>query len=265
MGCLIKTIIGFITFVFICVLLVFGAVWAFKEYAPGVVAGEFKAATGFNITTEDIDFSLGKGVVDVHGLQLQNPEGWPEAEFITVDQVRVDLDPASFKETASNATIDEIIVDIGDVNLVTTSDAQNNAALFFSRLGAKPPSSERPFTIKRLVLAIDNIRVADYSSGEAKVSVIPVNARLERENVTEQNLEQVMKDFAKQARLDQLVAQNPALAAALVQAAMAGPQPAGGAFDERIAKAREGVEKQAENATKAVNTLIDAIREKLGK
>jgi len=207
--------------------------------------------------------------VKLDDLEIRNPQGWPEEEFLDVDRAVLDVQLETLRRESQLAVVDEVVFDVDSINIVTTPEHQNNAALLFSRLGAlKDRAQTRPFTIKRLELALESIRIADYNGGgQPRVTVIPVNARLERTDVTEQDLPRVIEDFAREARLQELVQRNPALAKVMVDSALAGeaPNPNSPDFKERIDKAREGIEQQTENVGRMINTLIEKLRDKLAE
>ena len=185
------------------VALAFGCVYLLESVGPGMAAQKLNAMTGFRLEVSKFRLSLIHSSVDIEGLRLRNPEGWPEDDFVTVNALRTGVHPLSFVGS-SRREIDEAVIDLGTINVVRDSQGRINAQEFAARLneaaaekpGAKKgetPPAEAPakaqtapteFIVHHLVLKAGKLRYADYSGNRARVSERNIALNVDMREVT---------------------------------------------------------------------------------
>jgi hypothetical protein len=207
MRILLKILLYLAALALLLVVLAFGCVYILESLGPGIATERIRAMTGFRLDMASLKLSLLKCSAEIDGANLRNPKGWPEEDFVTINRALVDIKPLSYIGERRRE-IDEVIIDLGQINLVTDSHGKNNAEEFLAGLkpakGEAAPSkeitpkgekkAEKPphgYIIRRLVLKTSSVRYVDYSQPNSGPVVIPLNCEIELNNVTD--LKQVRK------------------------------------------------------------------------
>lgn len=175
---------------FLSVLLVAGAI-AWVALLPGLVASSIHSKTGFKVKIDQLSANPFTGTARVSGLVLQNPDGWPEADFIEVRQFRADVRLWSL--VSGRLVANEVVADIAQVTLVINQQGRLNTLAFANGFsggggpsgggtgGAPAPGGGKSqgFLIHRLTLKFDKLVYADYSRAKPVVRTYDLN--LDRE------------------------------------------------------------------------------------
>jgi hypothetical protein len=190
MKLLYKLAIGFLAVVLLLVVLAFGCVYLLESIGPGIAASRINAMTGFRVEVGSLRISLIHASVKVEKLKIRNPEGWPEEDFIEVNQALVDIAPMSFV-SGDRRIVDDLVVDLGPVDLVTNKDGEKNSSLFLKRLSGDKSDTEKKtepakkFLTRHLLIKTTSIRYADYSGPVALPVTIPTPLKIEMNDVTD--------------------------------------------------------------------------------
>jgi hypothetical protein len=194
MKILYKLLIGVAALALLLVVLALGCVYLLECFGPRIAAERIKAMTGFRLDIASLKLSLVNGSAKIDKLHLRNPEGWPDEEFITVNSASVNVEPLTMLG-GKQRVIDELVLDLGPVSMVTAANGQNNGQVFVEKIteGQPPAAAEEKkagksaptFIIKHLVLKTTSIRYVDYRSGSPVTVTIPVRLSIEMRNVTD--------------------------------------------------------------------------------
>lgn len=198
MKLLFRILLALAALVVLLLALAVGCVFLVESVGPGVAASRINAMTGFRLNVEKFRIGIVDSSVELAGIELKNPEGWPEDAFVTVNTVKGGVKALSFIGD-SRREIDEIVLDLGTINIVRNAKGETNALVFKNKLnealGESEPEKpvEKPaekevsgektptkFIIHHLVLKAGKVRVADYSGAKPRVAerAIPINLDL---------------------------------------------------------------------------------------
>ena len=253
---LLKLFFGIILFVVCVVALAAGCVFMIEKVVPDIVARQFKEMTGYRLDIASVDLSLLGGSAEIKGLTVRNPEDWPEEGFITVNRAVFDVDPYSLI-SGGRKVVDEMVLDLGPLCVVTNDKKQVNAKTLMDKLrkyqseeeGQSDEQVEREpmeFLIHHLVLKTDTIRVADYSGSKPRILERHIDMNIELHEVS--NVQQIAAELMKQGGTQML------LMLSNVQLNLGGDS---GDADEDM------VPNVVEPLKKSVNSLLDSLKGKL--
>jgi hypothetical protein len=160
---------------------------------PSLVASTIHSKTGFTVKIDRLSVNPFTANLQLTGLVLQNPEGWPEPGFIAVRKFKADVRLWSL--VSGPFVANEVVADIAQVTVVKNQQGLLNTSAFsrgFSGGGSRgsgtpnragPPAQSneknRGFLIHRLDLKFDKLVYADYSRGSPVVKTYAIN--LDRE------------------------------------------------------------------------------------
>lgn len=170
-----------------CVL-VFAAVgWALL--LPTIVASTIRSKTGFGVRIERLSVNPFTANVELHGLLLRNPDGYPMEDFVEVREFKADAE--LFSLLGDRFVADEVAVDMPQLTLIKNQQGQFNALVFKDGLlgkeeppGKKEKSKKKEFLIRHLVLKFDKLVYADYSGRRATVKEYHLKLNRELRDVT---------------------------------------------------------------------------------
>ena len=132
---------------------------------PSIVVSTVRAQTGFVLKIEELSVNPFTGHVELSGLVLQNPDGWPAPAFVELRRLRAEM--SFFSLFTDQFVADELSVDIAHVTLVRNAPGTLNAVAFHDGLFGtdKPavPAKKQTFLVRHLVLKFDRLTYADYS------------------------------------------------------------------------------------------------------
>jgi len=191
-GLLIKLLL-FLVVVFI------GSALAWPVLLPGIVASVIRSKTGFAVQMQNLTVNPFTARVELRGLVLENPEGWPAKEFVDLRQFRVDAQ--LFSLFTSRFVADEVVVDVAQVSLVKNPQGVLNASVFKDGLlgreetkGEARSGKKQEFYIQHLILKFDKLVSADYSG--RKPSVKEYNLNLSRDLTGVDSVAKIISPFA---------------------------------------------------------------------
>jgi len=174
-GCLLKLL-------FLAGLLAAVAVAAWVVVVPGLIVAGLEARTGFSVQARRLALNPWQARVEVEGLIVRNPDGWPGRDFLDVRRAVADLELWPLLLGRIEAAAVEL--DVAQVTLVKDAAGRLNAVVFKEALlaGADAGSLPRPppapkgkgaapaFLIHRLTLRFDRLVYADHSGARPAVS-----------------------------------------------------------------------------------------------
>lgn len=186
-------------------LLVLGGLFVLAAAAwvvllPSLAASTIRAKTGFAVKIDRLAVNPFTANVQISGLVLNNPAGWPEAGFVDLRQFKADAELLSL--LSNRFVADEVIVDVAQVTLVRNKDGVLNTDAFKQGLvGPAEPGKEQPkgtgkkqeFLIRHLVLKFDKLVYADYSG--RKPSVKDYNLNLSRDLTDVDSVTKIISPF----------------------------------------------------------------------
>jgi len=206
MKLLFRILLALAALVVLLLALAVGCVFLVESVGPGVAANRINAMTGFRLNVEKFHIGILSSSVELSGVELKNPEGWPEDAFVTVNTVKGGVKPFSFIGD-SKREVDEIVLDLGTINIVRNAKGETNALVFKNKLnealgeGETEKSEQKPaekevakekapakFIIHHLVLKAGKVREGEYSGAKPRVveRAIPINLDLHEVDSTMQ-------------------------------------------------------------------------------
>jgi hypothetical protein len=214
---LFKLFFGIILLIVFVIALAVGSVFMIEKVVPGILSTQFKETTGYRLDIGSLDLSLLGGSAEVKSLTVRNPEGWPEEGFITVNRAVFDIEPYSVI-SGGRKVIDEMILDLGPLCIVTNDKKEVNAKALMEKLRKYQSTEEaketettdtevesKPidFLIHHLVLRADTLRIADYSGAKPKIVERHIDMNIELHDVS--NIQQIVAQLMTQGGTQMLM------------------------------------------------------------
>ena len=84
------------TILVILLLLGLGVGWAMLHFLPVLIEDKVEDMPGFRADFDGVEVILFSGEVRLERARLENPESFPSPEFITIEEMRVDIAPSAF-------------------------------------------------------------------------------------------------------------------------------------------------------------------------
>jgi len=180
------------------VLLVLGVLFAAAAVAwvvllPSLVASTIHSKTGFRVKIDRLSVNPLTADALVSGFVLQNPEDWPEANFIEVRRFKADV--KLFPLLGGRFEANEVVADIAYVTVVRNQQGVLNTSAFSNGFGggapakgganapASPAGKSKGFLIHHLTLKLDQLVFADYSGRSPVIKKYDVNLNREMTEV----------------------------------------------------------------------------------
>jgi len=146
---------------------------AWMAFLPALVEGELRSVTGFDVRVAVLAANPFTGRVLARGLAAKNPPGYPTPDFVTLRELKADVNVFSWIFT-DRIVINELDVDAEKVVIVRQRGGKSNAGDFaaaFSRGGGAPsggPAAAAPrgparYLIRKLHIRLGQLVIADYS------------------------------------------------------------------------------------------------------
>jgi hypothetical protein len=160
---------------------------AWMLFLPSILKSVVQKRTGFDVQIAKMAVNPFKGDVSVEGLVINNPSGWPSRDFIDVREFKANTDLWSLIG-GKRPIIDEAVVNVALVAVVTDSQKKTNLQLFQERIAGpkdekqkkQEPPAKLEFLIRKLHLRFSKVQLADYSGGKAKPSIREMNLNIDR-------------------------------------------------------------------------------------
>ncbi len=205
-----KTLIS----ILVITIIALGALILVKDrIIKDVLVKQIKSATGLEVELESIKVGLLTANVDVTGLKIHNPSGFPEKIMLNIPKIYINYDLFGF--FSRKVHLKKLLIEIKDVNIAKSADKKLNvyslAVLGGRSLQASPvqaiinnfvslekkeekPKGERPraqkpqITIDDLQLKIGRVAYKDYAE-ESGAMDIALNLNIDEtfKNVTDPN------------------------------------------------------------------------------
>ncbi len=151
---------------------------------PSVLVSTIRSRTGFTVKIEHLSVNPLTARVEIDGLLLENPEGWPEKNFVDLRRFRAEAE--LFSLLSDRWVIDDAVVDVARLTLVTGTQGTTNVMLFRDGLAGKSKETaasqpvaqtgkKQGFLIRHLLLKCDQLVYADYSGGRSLVKTYNLN------------------------------------------------------------------------------------------
>lgn len=164
-------------------------------------------ATGFGLTIDHISVGLVRPVFKLQGLELQNPEDFPEQQAFLIKELLVRYDLPSF--FSQEVHLPEVVLDIPKAVMVKKEDGESNIDRLRASSAKKEitePAGDQPkeepaskaeekpakkIRIDRLHLVIGSVEVHEYVKGSEKPKVKTYDINVDREFTNVTDLQQV--------------------------------------------------------------------------
>jgi uncharacterized protein involved in outer membrane biogenesis len=188
----------FMFIVVILIVLVVGVIVAKNMVVKTGIEQGVKLVTGLPMKIASMDISFTKSYVHIQGMQLYNPEGFPEKLMVDIPEVYVSLDVQALMK--KNIHIKEVRFYLKEVVLVKNTDGKMNLdklKALQQKTSEKPAPGTAPAQKKEempeiqidvLQLKVDKVVYKDYSKGGDPViteKMIGLDERIE--NITDPN------------------------------------------------------------------------------
>jgi hypothetical protein len=158
----------------LAVLALFGAA-AWVVLLPSLVVSTIRSKTEFVVKINQLSVNPFVGQIHLSGLVIQNPDYWPEHDFVEVRRFNAAVQMTSL--WSDRWVADDVELDIARVVLVKDQRGKLNGMVFSDALSGTPAGGQPPagakkqgFLIKRLKLKFDRMTYADYSGGGSAVT-----------------------------------------------------------------------------------------------
>ena len=153
------------------------------------VTGGVKAVTGLGLDIDHLDVAFLKGAVDVGGLRIRNPRGFPDPVMLSMPELFVDVNPSGFFKGETH--VEALRVNIEEFLVVRNAEGALNLDSLKVVQASKAPAQQRQqqpagkLRVDSLELHVDRVVFKDYSKGgEPQVREFPVNIHERHENIT---------------------------------------------------------------------------------
>lgn len=167
----------------ISLLLTTGICWLFAlkldDWLQSAATNYISKKTHYGVQIQSLHTDLKYGILELHGVKLTNPEGFPEPRFIHLNEVKIHIDWSSV--LSNKIVFDEIVLDIDELagvrNKQGATNIQNFADAFqgtsikkdSKKESSKKAIASREFLIHRLFFRLGEITIADYKDGKEEV------------------------------------------------------------------------------------------------
>lgn len=181
---------------FVSVLVFFSVIFALAALAwmlflPMIFAEQLQRRTGFDVTLRSLAVNPCAGTIELRGLVLTNPPGFPVRDFLQLREFRAEAQVMTL--LSDRAVFDNVVLDVAQITVVKTTAGRTNAELFEqgfaereSAAGASRVAQTAPrFLIQRLTLRFDRLVVADHSETVPQVREIRLNLNRSFTGVTD--------------------------------------------------------------------------------
>ncbi len=176
--------------VLLAVLFAIGAL-AWMLFLPVLFTTQLRERTGGDVTLRSLMVNPFTGTIELHGLVLANPTGFPEHDFLQLREFRLKADVASL--LSDRPVFDDVALDVAKVTLAKTAAGRTNTEALPQGLGASEPGAPAPvaarpaprFLIRRLTLRFDQLVIADHSGAFPVVREVALGLNRTFTNVTD--------------------------------------------------------------------------------
>lgn len=257
-----KLILWLVGLVVVLVLIVALAGALSPVFGPMIIKKVVNKA-GFEADVDSFSVNPFTARVVIKGLEIKNPDTFPEETFLELAEFRGDAKLLSL--IGAEKHFQEIYVDIPSVGYVTNKDGVNNVKAFVQALQGEPkeqPAEEQPseplkYRIDKFTFKLGKIEVVNEKALLNKQRTINANIVLERENVTSP------KDIIVALRAD-FIRIGAGELFSVLDAPLALVGQSVGALGEGAAqlgdKAAEGAKKAGEAAAEGAKKAGDAVK-----
>lgn len=193
-------------------MLLFGLTGAAALAVPLALGSAVEDRTGFVVENASLRLDPISLNTSLTRTDVYNPEDWSEAGFIELRELTIDVSPRTFTE--DRIRIDRVVIDFGELVLVTQEDGKTNARVFLEKLGlprvaevipeADPIladtgngstegegvtldewETDAPYLIDEVILRLDQIRVVDLRRGRGGEAIHAIGLDLRQTDVTD--------------------------------------------------------------------------------
>lgn len=157
----------------LAVLAMFAAA-AWVVLLPSLVVSTIRSKTGYTVKISHLSANPFNGKVQLSGFVIQNPDYWPQPEFVEMRHFNAAVDIRSL--FSDRFVADTVDLDVAQVVLVRDQRGKLNAMVFSDALSGesgqpkKEGTKKQEFLIKHLRLKFDKMTYVDYSGGGKPVT-----------------------------------------------------------------------------------------------
>lgn len=182
---------------FLLAALVAAAALAWMLFLPVLLTQALRQRTGCDATVERFVVNPVTGDVDLRGLVLSNPPGFPAGAFLELRAFTAHADLLTL--LSERPVFDAVTVDLAGITLAKRADGLTNAEVFQTALEgaaaaqaavAPPAPDAKPkagggLLIRRLTVRVEKVTLADYTGAMPKTRTIETPVDRTYENVTD--------------------------------------------------------------------------------
>ncbi|MDR1890921.1 MAG: AsmA family protein [Puniceicoccales bacterium] len=177
-------------------VLLFLILLAGNFWIPTAIEFALTKTSGFKTSIGKSSGSIFRGRLDLKDFIIKNPDSFHSKDFVSINNIVTDVDMTTlFKDTI---VIENIILDVTDLTVVTNANGENNYTLFSKNFTPEPQTSEkeasktidtkkhspkRSVLIKNLTLSISTIHTIDERKNSSRE--YEINYRREFHDVTD--------------------------------------------------------------------------------
>lgn len=202
LGCLFSILVALVLLLIIVGVIV---LWAAGRWGPAIAVDAIQTRTGFPTSIESYNVNLFKGVVEIHDLEIKNPDRFPDPDFIDLREFSAYTSLANLRKDP--IVIDRLVIDIDTVGFVQSRTDGNNLKAFTEGLagdkkeqdtkaeeGKEPPA----YLIKELVIRLNTVKYTNQALPTPIHQEIPI--RIDRtftdvRDIPTQVVQPLIKDF----------------------------------------------------------------------
>ncbi|MEF9438444.1 MAG: hypothetical protein L0922_06815, partial [Candidatus Mariimomonas ferrooxydans] len=151
--------------------------------ARTLVSAGVKAVTGLRISMKSMNVGIIRTLVDIKGLRLFSPAGFPDREMLNMPEAYVDYDLGAFLKGKTH--LEEVRLNLKEFVIVKNEKGELNLDSLKVGKKARKEKAPREFRIDALHLKIGKVIYKDYSAGTPpRVTEFVLNLDERYENIT---------------------------------------------------------------------------------
>lgn len=176
----------FLLTVGLAIAILFTVIFLRDQLIKSIVVFSAERITGASVRIESFSLGIIKQVVDITGLKIYNPSGFPKGILVDISKIKVGYDFNSLLK--KKIYLKEVILDLKELGLVKNTEGKLNvdSLAITDKTGKNPKktSKELPLKIDSLTLNIGRLVYKDFTSGrEPLIQVYDINLKKTYKNI----------------------------------------------------------------------------------
>jgi hypothetical protein len=155
--------------------------WKLDDWLHTATQNYITKKTNYGVTLQSLHTDLKHGIVEIHGLNLTNPDEFLESRFIRFNEIKLHIN--LFSLLSNTVIFDEIVLDIDELVGVRNAQGKTNIQAFSNALKKsyqgnnqsvsatkKKANSSKDFLIHRLFFRLGELTVADFKEDKEAIT-----------------------------------------------------------------------------------------------